>query len=116
MDLVTVLTPTHVSTTAVSYSIATSSSESLPNDGEKPNQLKRLLFLKCDYGRIKFPSVKLAFTLGPDQQKWYSLIYTVRMVILGKLVDSVSIYPVLSAIKLFSEVICNCQEMVVMRM
>ena len=45
------VTPTRVSTTAVSYSVATSSSESLSNDGEKCNQPKRLLFPKCDYGR-----------------------------------------------------------------
>ena len=44
------VTSTNTSTTAVSYSVATSSSESLPNDGEKPNQLKILLFPKCDYG------------------------------------------------------------------
>ena len=40
------------STTAVSCSVATSSSESLANDGEKHNQPKRLLFTKCDYGQI----------------------------------------------------------------
>ena len=44
------VTFTHASTTAVSCSVATSSSESLPNDGEKPNQPKRLLFPKYDYG------------------------------------------------------------------
>ena len=38
------------STTADGYSVATSSSESLLNDCEKPNQPKKLLFLKCDYG------------------------------------------------------------------
>ena len=37
------------STTTVSCSVATSSSESLPGDGEKPNQLKRFCFLKCDF-------------------------------------------------------------------
>ena len=40
------------STTAVGYSVATSSSESLLNDCEKPNQPKKLLFPKCDYGKI----------------------------------------------------------------
>ena len=38
------------STTAVGYSVATSSSESLLNDCEKPNQPKKLVFPKCDYG------------------------------------------------------------------
>ena len=38
------------STTAHGYSVATSSSESLLNDCEKPNQPKKLLFPKCDYG------------------------------------------------------------------
>ena len=41
---------TRVPTTAVSCSVVTSSSESLPNDGEKPNQPKRPLFPKWDYG------------------------------------------------------------------
>ena len=41
-----------ISTTAVSYLVVTSSSESLPNDGEKSNQPKRFLFQKCDYGKI----------------------------------------------------------------
>ena len=40
------------STTAVSCSVATLSSESLSNDGEELNQPKRLLFPKCDYGKI----------------------------------------------------------------
>ena len=44
------VTSTRASTTAVSCSVATSSSESLPNDGENPNQPKRLLFSKCDSG------------------------------------------------------------------
>ena len=44
------MTSTRASTTAVSCSVATSSSESLPNDGVKANQPKRLLFSKCDYG------------------------------------------------------------------
>ena len=37
--------------TAVSCSVATSSSESLPNDGKKPNQPKRPLFLKRNYAQ-----------------------------------------------------------------
>ena len=47
------VTSTCASTTAVSCSVATSSSESLPNNGEKPNQPKKLLFLKYDYGGRK---------------------------------------------------------------
>ena len=51
------MTSTRASTIAVSCSVATSSSESLPNDVEKPNQPKRLLFPKynrgCDYGGIE---------------------------------------------------------------
>ena len=43
------VTSTRTSTTAVSCSVATLS-ESLPNDDEKPNQPKRLLFPKCYYG------------------------------------------------------------------
>ena len=39
------VTSTHTPTTAVSGSVATSSTKSLPNDGEKFNQPKRLLFL-----------------------------------------------------------------------
>ena len=49
------VTSTRASTTAIICSVATSSSEFLPNDGEKPNQPKRLLFLKCDYDhKIRF--------------------------------------------------------------
>ena len=40
------------STTAVSCSVGSSSSESLPNDGEKPNHLKRFLFPICGNGKI----------------------------------------------------------------
>ena len=47
------MTSTHASTIAASCSVATSSSESLPNDVKKPNQPMRLLFPKynrgCDY-------------------------------------------------------------------
>ena len=46
------------STSAVSYSVATSSSASLSNDGEKFNQPNRVLFLKYSYGKI---SMKSAF-------------------------------------------------------
>ena len=45
------------STSAVSYSVATSSLESLPNDGEKPNQPKRFLFPKCDHLKISMKHV-----------------------------------------------------------
>ena len=45
------------STAAVSCSVATSASESFPNDGQKVNQPKGL-FSKCDCGKI---SVKHAF-------------------------------------------------------
>ena len=47
-----------ISAIVVSSSLATSSSEFLPNDGEKPNQPKRFLLPKCDYGKI---SVNCAF-------------------------------------------------------
>ena len=40
------------STAEVNCSVATSLSESLPNNGEKPNQPKRPLFPKYDYGKI----------------------------------------------------------------
>ena len=53
------------STTAVSCSVATSSSESLLNDGEKPNQPKRFLFPEYDYGKI---SMSVHFS---TKQKWY---------------------------------------------
>ena len=44
-------------TTAVSYSVATLSSQSLPNDGKNANQPKRFLFPKCDYGKISMAEV-----------------------------------------------------------
>ena len=45
------VTSTHASTTAFGCLVVTTSSESLLNDGEKPNQPKRLLLLpKCNYG------------------------------------------------------------------
>ena len=44
-------------TTAVSYSVATLSSQSLPNDGENANQPKKFLFLKCYYGMISVTEV-----------------------------------------------------------
>ena len=55
------VTSTCASTTAVSCSVATSSLESLPNDGEKPNQPKRLLFSKGDYGHKIF--IKRSYSL-----------------------------------------------------
>ena len=80
MDLVTVQTIRIIicgllhgmnvtSTTAVNCSVATSLSESLPNDGEEQNQLKRLLFLKCDYGKI---SMKCVFSLAFSRSGIYS--------------------------------------------
>ena len=54
-------------TTAVSCSVATLPSESLRNDGEKPNQSKRRLFPKCGYDK-DFRKVRASVT----QQKWYS--------------------------------------------
>ena len=43
----------------------TTSSESLPNDGKKPNQPKRQLFPKCDYGRnISIKHASDAFKLA----------------------------------------------------
>ena len=42
------------SSDAVGYSLATISSESLLNDCEKPNQPKKLLFLKCDLIWLNF--------------------------------------------------------------
>ena len=53
-----------MSTIAASCSVATSSSESLPNVGEKPNQPKRFLFPKREYGKKTI--VKRAF-----QQQWF---------------------------------------------
>ena len=47
-----------ISTTIISCSVATSSSESLPNDGEKAQSVNQFLFPKCDYDKI---SVKPAF-------------------------------------------------------
>ena len=60
------------STTAYCCSVATSSSESLPNDGEKPNQPKRFLFPKCDYGII---SIKSASALQCSAEVVFLIIY-----------------------------------------
>ena len=49
-DISGLLCGMNVTSTAVSCSVATSSSDSLPNDGEKCNQLRRFLFPKCNYG------------------------------------------------------------------
>ena len=57
---------------AVGYSIATSSSESLLNDCEKPNQSKKLLFLKSNLIWLNFREVCIQFS--GTQQKWYSYI------------------------------------------
>ena len=60
-------------TTAVGYSVATSSLESPPTDGEKSNQRKKLLFLKCDYGSISVKhSAEEVILHFSTQQKWYS--------------------------------------------
>ena len=56
------------STTAVSCSVTTLSLESLPNDSEKPNQPKRLLFPKCNYDKISVKPVRIQFS---TQVKWY---------------------------------------------
>ena len=45
------------SITAVSCSVATLSSESLPNDGEKPNLSNSLLFSKYGYGKTTMKHV-----------------------------------------------------------
>ena len=55
------------STTAVSCSVTTSSLEFLPNDSEKPNQPKRLLFPKCNYGKISVKPAPIQFS---TQLKW----------------------------------------------
>ena len=69
LDISRSLCGMHVkSTTAVSCSVTTSSLESLPNDSEKPNQPKRHLCPKCDYGKI---SVKPACIQFSTQLKWY---------------------------------------------
>ena len=61
MDLVTVQSINRLlcgvnvtSTTAVSQSVASSSSDFLPDDGEKPNQPKRFLFLKKNIIMVGF--------------------------------------------------------------
>ena len=56
------------STTTVSCSVATSSSESLPNDGEKPNQPKRLISEK-QLWPLDFHEASIQFS---TQHKWYS--------------------------------------------
>ena len=71
--------------------------ESLPNNGEKVQSAKRVLSPKCNYGKI---SVKCACILVLSGSGIQLYIYTGRMVVLGKLVHSVSINPVLSTIKL----------------
>ena len=69
LDISSSLCGMHVkSTTAVSCSVTTSSLESLLNDSEKPNQPKRFLFPKCDYGKISVKPVHIQFS---NQQKWY---------------------------------------------
>ena len=53
------MTSTTTVSCSVATSVATSSSESLLNDGEKSNQPKKFLLPKCDYGKI---SVRHAFS------------------------------------------------------
>ena len=72
-------------TTVVSYSVATSSSEFLPNDGEKHNQSNSFLFPKYNYGKISMKCANLPLSTSGIYK------YTERMVILGNLVHSVSI-------------------------
>ena len=50
------------SNAAVGYSVATTSSESLLNDCEKPNQPKKLLFLICDLIWLNFREVCIQFS------------------------------------------------------
>ena len=90
------------STIAVSCSIATSSSESFPIDVEKPNQRKRFCFRNAIMV-IKI-SIKLSMHFS-TQQKCYLQNHTGRMIVLGKLVNSVSINPVYSTCSQAVEVI-----------
>ena len=90
--------PTHASATAVSCSVATASSESLSNDGEKPNQPKRFLFTKCDYGHKI--SMKHAFSLALHRSGIHKSILEGWSFWEVCMVDSVTINPVLSIIKL----------------
>ena len=55
----------------------------------------------CTCQRPRKPCDTQVFQFSGTQQKWYSWIHTGMMVVLGKLLDSVSINPVLSTIKLF---------------
>ena len=65
------VTSTHTSTTAVSCSVATSSSKSLSNDNDKPNQLKRLFFPKCDYGHMRFMECASSLALSRSAEMLY---------------------------------------------
>ena len=88
------------STTTDNYSVATLSPESLLNDCEKPNQPKKLLFLKCDLIWLNFRAAYI---------RQFSGMHSAEVVFMNpyrkhgrsrKLLDSVSINPVLSTIKL----------------
>ena len=58
------MTPTRTPTTAVSCSVITSSTKSLPNDGEKSNQPKRLLFFDWNaIMAVRFPWSAGVFSL-----------------------------------------------------
>ena len=60
-----------ISNAAVGYSVATSSSGSLLNNCEKPNQPKKLLFPKCDLICLNFREacIKFSGTQPSTQQK-----------------------------------------------
>ena len=60
------------STIAVRCSVATSSSEPLAKYGEKPNQPKRFMFPKCDYGKI---SVMYALALSRSGIHKFDQVY-----------------------------------------
>ena len=92
------MTSTHASTmhTAVSLSVATLSSEFLSNDGEKPNQPKRFMFPKCNYGSKI--SMKHAFSLA------LSRIVIHKSILEGwSFWDSVSINPIFSTINCWGD-------------
>ena len=55
---------------AVGYSVATSSSGSLLNDCEKPNELKKLLFPKCDLIWLNF-------------REWHSALHSAEVVFIN---------------------------------
>ena len=73
LDISRSLCGMHVkSTTAVSCSLTTSSLESLPNDSEKPNQPKRLLFPKCNYGKISVKTACIQYSIKHKSNSLYN--------------------------------------------